>query len=110
MTRKDYLLIAEVLRVQRYRAELEITHAEEFDKEFACGCAEGADSAAMELCDSLHRDNPRFDRAHFLAVVRGEKELTSKPDARTEKCKHIRHDIDGSCKDCGCINLPGSEY
>ena len=83
MTRKDYLLIAEVLRVQRYRAELEITHAEEFDKEFACGCAEGADSAAMELCDSLHRDNPRFDRAHFLAVVRGEKELTSKPERKT---------------------------
>ena len=112
MTRKDYLLIAEALRVQRYRAELEITHAEESDKEFACGRAEGVDSVAMELCDALHRDNPGFDRVHFLAVVRGEKELTSKPQRNSDTEEHAKilarliKEAKQACKFRGHVMIP----
>jgi len=82
MTRKDYILIAEALRVQRYQAELEITNASEDDKDFACGRAEGIDAVVMEICDSLKRDNSRFNQDHFLAVVRREKDLKSHPSRR----------------------------
>jgi len=67
MTSKDYILIAEVLRIEYlncdegYRAE------------------EAIHRVAMEMVDMLKRDNPRFDREHFLAVVRGERELQSRP-------------------------------
>jgi len=74
MTRKDYILIAEVLRIEYlncddgYRAE------------------EAIHRIAMEMADMLHRDNPRFDREHFLAVVRGERELQSRsPKSQAEK-------------------------
>ena len=67
MTRKDYILIAEVLRIEYlncdegWRAEQAIEHV------------------AEEMADMLQRDNGRFDREHFLAVVRGERELQSRP-------------------------------
>lgn len=34
---------------------------------------------ARIIADALYKQNPRFDREHFLAVVRGEKELNSRP-------------------------------
>lgn len=74
MTRKDYILIAEALRDKR-------------------NCMDGADDVngrmyetfwdtTERICGALYRDNPRFDREHFLAVVRGEKELNSRPARR----------------------------
>jgi len=41
-----------------------------------------------ELADALKRDNGRFDREHFLAVVRGERELQSRPPkAKLPNCR-----------------------
>jgi len=69
MSRKDYILIAEVFRIEYQNTGL-----------FANKRAQSAiASLASELCDALHADNPRFNREHFLAVVRGERALTSRP-------------------------------
>jgi len=57
MTRKDYILLAEALRLSR----------------------ENGESPESEIAAMLKRDNSRFDREHFLAVVRGERELQSRP-------------------------------
>jgi hypothetical protein len=67
MTRKDYIIIAEALRVS-YLSPL----ATEQGKK-------AIESTAAEIADSLRRDNSRFNFAHFMAVVRGEKELLSRP-------------------------------
>jgi hypothetical protein len=77
MTRKDYILIAEALRVQFHNAKL-------VENALLCGGTgkiqrEAIESVANELADSLAHDNSRFNREHFLAVVRGEKELMSRP-------------------------------
>ena len=69
MTRKDYIILAEALRVQF-----------NVNKVFANdGLSRGVLLAAEEIADVLHRDNSRFNRDHFLAVVRGEKDLHSHP-------------------------------
>src|SRR5690242_1870985 len=36
-------------------------------------------TAAHILADALRKDNPKFNKDHFLAVVRGEKSVTSRP-------------------------------
>jgi hypothetical protein len=69
MTRKDYILIAEALRIP-YLSEVRNESPQH---------ADGILMAASEIADSLQRDNLRFNREHFLAVVRGEKELMSRP-------------------------------
>jgi hypothetical protein len=72
MTRKDYIIIAEALRIP-YLNELRNDSPQH---------ADGILMAANEIADSLQRDNGRFNREHFLAVVRGEKELLSRPARR----------------------------
>jgi hypothetical protein len=67
MTRKDYIIIAEALRVS-YLSPLATVEGKK-----------AIESTAAELADSLRRDNPRFNFSHFMAVVRGEKELMSRP-------------------------------
>jgi hypothetical protein len=71
MTRKDYIVIAEALRKQY----------QELNR--PCGPLarenDGVLCAAVEIADALQRDNARFSREHFLAVVRGEKDLRSRP-------------------------------
>jgi hypothetical protein len=71
MTRKDYIILAEALRVQ-FRDST--NHPSPMSTE-----GDGVFIAACALADSLQRDNSRFNREHFLAVVRGEKELHSRP-------------------------------
>ena len=66
MTRKDYILIADVLRTTWHQVGEGDTR-----------CA--IERAMRNLMDALAADNPRFDRDHFLAVVRGERELQSRP-------------------------------
>ncbi len=61
MTRKDYIRIAEALRIARESGGLDVTGVAEF------------------IGNALYNDNPRFDREYFLAIVRGERELTSRP-------------------------------
>jgi hypothetical protein len=69
MTRKDYIIIAQALRTSldlsldvhsttNPQAVLTVTNA------IAC---------------ALAKDNPRFNREHFFAVVQGHKSLTSRP-------------------------------
>lgn len=70
MTRKDYITIAGALCTYHARGSKVIQ------------------AVTLELADSLSQvlqaDNPRFDREHFLAVVHGERELTSRPPRKHE--------------------------
>lgn len=76
MTRKDYILIAETLRSQWKDA-----HSKHFcrSEQYSEGMQNGVRAVTYQIADALESDNPRFDREHFLAVVRGEKELNSRP-------------------------------
>jgi len=67
VTRKDYILIEGVLQ-DEYR------WAPNPSKELGA-----IYRVAYMLGDALAKQDKNFDCAHFLAVVRGEKELTSKP-------------------------------
>ena len=71
MTRKDYILIAEVLRVEFHNAKL---HKGPMSSHVL--------SVAVSLADSLRRENSRFNTDHFLAVIRGEKALLSRPSSK----------------------------
>ena len=74
MTRKDYILIADCLRQARNNPNVPLEHFE-FAKQ-------AVDSAAKMIGVQLQADNARFDIVHFLAVVRGEKDLNSRPARR----------------------------
>jgi hypothetical protein len=69
MTRRDYILLAEALRIP-YNSLSKPSYERELS---------GVSIAALAIADALQRDNLRFNREHFLAVVRGEKELHSRP-------------------------------
>ena len=73
MTRKDYILIAGALRKTLADAKSWYDNGRRPD-----GC-ETVKWAAHEIAHQLGRDNPRFNASHFIAVVRGERELTSRP-------------------------------
>lgn len=66
MTRKDYILIAAALRRKPNGG-------------FSTQEDSGFRFAVSNIADALASDNPRFSREHFLAVVRGEKDLNSRP-------------------------------
>jgi hypothetical protein len=69
MTRRDYILLANTLRIAHNNA----AHTK---------CQEAiwiVDQLASDLCSELKRDNARFNREHFLAVVQGKRELHSRP-------------------------------
>ena len=71
MTRKDYILIANALRMAVK------------DMSYSDAQISGILSATNNyLSLALKQQNPRFDREHFLAVVRGEKDLKSRPSRR----------------------------
>jgi len=75
MTRKDYIILAEALNLTLARVELdEVNEGQQYPHAMA-----GVMAVAEELGLALKRDNDRFDREHFLAVVRGERELQSRP-------------------------------
>lgn len=82
MTRKDYIVIAEALRIQFLNAKRELEQAEAITLEFYEGRLSGVRSVAVEIADSLQRDNARFNRQHFMQVVYGEKDLLSKPSRK----------------------------
>ena len=88
MTRKDYILIEGVLQ-DEYR------WAPNPSKELGA-----IYRVAYMLGDALAKQDKNFDCAHFLAVVRGEKELTSKPQSKPSCCI-----ADG----CGCSFDPNME-
>lgn len=68
MTRKDYILVTEGLRIAYLNASAEMSLRD----------VNGVGLAAQCVANSLQRDNPLFDSAHFMAVVRGEQPLDSK--------------------------------
>jgi len=72
MTRKDYSLLAEVLRTHRRSVY------QSAENLIQCSVLE------QNLGARLLQDNPRFDVRNFLAVVRGEKDYTAKRQ-RVEK-------------------------
>ena len=106
MTRKDYILLASAF-----------TSAYNSNNARDAIAKIGIDEAVYWVTDALRADNPRFDREHFLAVVRGEKDLNSRP-ARPQKalyCKACSHtqpvserqyaDCDSvTCAKCGCCD------
>ncbi len=59
MSRKDYILIADVLKSMNYEPAVQ--------------------DITQHFAEALKRDNPRFDADHFTSVVLGKKELTSRP-------------------------------
>lgn len=68
MTRKDYILIARALRDAHETGGF----TEENDKQVVL-------DIARVIAGALAADNPNFAHDHFLAVVRGEKALESRP-------------------------------
>ena len=88
MTRKDYILIAEVLRIQyldskrTYDGLRTALLAEAPSVSLALTQVNTINRVAEDLADSLVRENPRFNNEHFMAVVHGEKGLMSRPIRR----------------------------
>jgi len=76
MTRKDYIVIAEALRVSLHR-ERTLPYGNGDNR--SAEAQQAVLDVACEVADALKRDNSRFNREHFLAVVRGERELHSRP-------------------------------
>jgi hypothetical protein len=74
MTRKDYIILAQALG-QALKTEIEV-HGEQGET------VGGVRLAASTVATYLGYDNPRFNREHFLSVVRGEKDLNSRPARR----------------------------
>ena len=66
MTRQDYILLATAFRSALDRNE----------DTAQSGILDAAHLVSVELA----LDNPRFNREHFLAVVKGEKPLNSRPN------------------------------
>jgi len=79
MTRKDYIVIAEALRITVNRTKSD----EEAEGGMYPHATSGVMGASEEVADALARENHRFDKQHFLAVVRGEKDLNSHPCRRS---------------------------
>lgn len=59
MTKKDYIAIAAILKQARYKWDDGTA-----TRDMVCN------SIAVELADVMARDNPRFDRACFLAACK----------------------------------------
>lgn len=76
MTRKDYIAIAEALRYARGHAKATPSI------ELVTASLNGVNAASEYIAHALSKDNPRFDPEHFLAVVRGEKPLHSRPSRK----------------------------
>jgi hypothetical protein len=74
--RKHYKAIAEVLALHRIKVKwlpvLEIKGAQYGHNDVLLALWE-------HVADLFERDNPSFDREHFLAVVRGERSAESHP-------------------------------
>jgi hypothetical protein len=80
MTRKDYIVIASALR-DAYQKE-EINNKYSVQGEPTRTNMQALETASCSIAAALRVDNDRFDRDHFLAVVRGEKGLNSRPSRR----------------------------
>ena len=80
MTRKDYIVIASALRDAYQKEAMDNKYAPEGEP--ARTNIQGLETASCCIAAALRVDNDRFDRDHFLAVIRGEKSLNSRPSRR----------------------------
>lgn len=71
MSRRNYIRLAEALRYGFGSLQ-----ADGFTRSEA---AKAQEHFAAHIAEALASDNPRFNREHFLAVVRGERDLNSRP-------------------------------
>jgi hypothetical protein len=74
-SKKHYQATAEILRVHRNRA---VNHGANYATD-TNEALDTIDELTGEFADTFARDNPAFNREHFLAVVRGERAVTSRP-------------------------------
>jgi hypothetical protein len=88
MTRKDYIILANTLRIAHNNAVL--TKSQE--------AVWTVEQLASDLCCELKRDNARFNREHFLAVVSGKKDVNSRPSK-----KRARQTV--SCDQCQMLSI-----
>ncbi len=80
MTRKDYIVIASALRDAYQKEEMNNKYVIQGDPTRTN--LEGLETPSCCKAAALRVDNDRFDRDHFLAVVRGEKGLNSRPSRK----------------------------
>ena len=80
MTRKDYIVIASALRDAYQKEEMDNKYASEGEPTRTN--LQALETASCCIAAALRVDNDRFDHDHFLAVVRGEKGLNSRPSRR----------------------------
>jgi len=67
MTRKDYVLLAEELCI--VRAHIQARYDEDFDLDTHGARLRVWDEIVSRLSDTLHEENPLFDRKRFYAAV-----------------------------------------
>jgi hypothetical protein len=72
MTRKDYILLAGAFN-DLFSRSLDVHSSANPQAVITC---------AERVACALAQDNARFDRQHFLAVVRGAKKLQSRPSRK----------------------------
>lgn len=97
-SRRHYIVIADAMN-SAYRYFKDVQQPNESTRY----AANGVEHTAVMLADRLEGDNPRFDREHFLAVVRGEREIESRvPRSRDAHrgCKYLGN----NAWDCGHID------
>ena len=80
MTRKNYIVIASALRDANQKEEMNNNYA--IQGEPTRTNMQALETASCCIAAALRVNNDRFDRDHFLAVVRGEKGLNSRPSRR----------------------------
>jgi hypothetical protein len=80
MTRKNYIVIASALRDAYQKEEMNNNYT--VQGEPSRTNMQALETASCAIAAALRIDNHRFDRDHFLAVVRGERSLTSRPSRK----------------------------
>lgn len=96
MTRKDYLTLEAALRNARIDIETD------FGADSQEAGIDGWERVVYRIAELLE-DNSHFDRDHFLAVVRGEKELTSRPPRKRtteEWAERLANRMNNQTGDC----------
>jgi len=74
-SKRHYIVIAEVLRDKRNCLDTVPAPT----KAHLAAQYESFWDTTERITGALFADNPRFNREHFLAVVRGERDLNSRP-------------------------------
>jgi len=92
MSRKDYILIANALK--EARKDVTLTDV---------------DHIAEILAKTLKTDNPRFDTQHFLDIVMGSRELTSRPGSARGQVKPKTYETFGPGGKSQRVTIPENE-